>query len=82
MSGVINFLFLNVEVANFVAIMSSFSSRRGHQFCSNYDDKQINITLLQINNNSVFNFSSLYKNIINITKYIITNNKYQITKIK
>ena len=38
--------------------------------------------MLQINNNSVINFSSLYKNIINITKYIITNNKYQITKIK
>ena len=46
--------------------------------CSKYDGKLINITILQMNNNSVINFSSLYKNIINI----ITNNKYQITKIK
>ena len=49
---------------------------------SNYDDKLINITILQINNNSVINFSSLNKNIINVTKYIIINDKYQITKIK
>ena len=38
--------------------------------------------MLQINNNSVINFSSLHKNIIDVTKYIITSNKYQITKIK
>ena len=29
------------------------------------------VTILQINNNSVINFSSLYQYIINITKYII-----------
>ena len=37
---------------------------------------------LQINNNSVSNFSSLHKNIVNVTKYIITNDKYQIMKVK
>ena len=42
----------------------------------------INKLISQINNNFVINFSSLYKNIINITKYIITNNEYQIAKIK
>ena len=81
-SGITNFVVVAIifffhtsEVTNFVVTMSSFTSRRGHQFCSDY---VLNHSTTNLNNNSVYNFDSLYKNIINVTKYIITkifNNK-------
>ena len=41
-----------------------------------------NHSTTNLNNNSVYKFDRLYKNIINVTKYLITNSEYQMTKVK